>query len=350
MKKNKLYVFLAILVSIFLFGTAAINNQCGCRTLTDEKINVEKITEENETSAYVEKVEEESVAIGKISENYFKEETVKQNENLEIKEKIIFSFVVFGDNRPKDDYSPQPEEFLKILELIKDYNPDFAFDTGDIIYGGTANKETIEKQFLDFLEAISILNCKFYIAPGNHDANNKTSREYFKNFINNGEKTYYYLEYEDVYFIVLDAYEEKWGQIVGSQLLWLEDLLKVLKEKKVFVFLHPPVYSILNPECITDGSLHVAFSDIENQNYLRYLFNEFKVDGVFSGHDHLFNRQKISHTTYIITGCSGAYPYVSEDEGGFYHFLIIEIKNNNWICKVIDVDGKPVEEVTIPFN
>lgn len=279
-----------------------------------------------------------------------KEKNVKQDENLEIKEEIIFSFAVFGDNRPKDDYLPQPEEFLRILKLIKNYNPDFAFSTGDIIYGGTTDKEVIERKFLDFLDAISILNFKLYIAPGNHDVNNKISREYFQDFINSDEKSYYYFEYEDVYFIVLDAYEEKQEQIVGSQLLWLEDLLKILKEKKVFVFLHTPVYSILNPECITDGSLHIAFSDKENQNYLRYLFNEFKVDGVFSGHEHLFNRQKISNTIYIITGCSGAYPHVSKCEGGFYHFLIIEVKNNNWICKVIDVDGKLIEKVSITFN
>ena len=161
---------------------------------------------------------------------------------------------------------------------------------------------------------------------------------------------HYYFKYQDVYFIVLDAYEEKGGQITGDQLLWLEDLLKILKDEKVFVFLHPPVYSILNPECITDGSLHIAFSDKENQNYLRYLFNEFKVDGVFSGHDHLFNREKILNTTYITTGCSGAYPYVSKDRGGFYHFLIIAIENDNWISTVIDVDRKLVEKITIPFN
>ncbi len=75
------------------------------------------------------------------------------------------------------------------------------------------------------------------------------------------------------------------GQVTGEQLLWLEDLLTILKEEKVFIFIHPPVYSNLNPECVTEGSLHAAFSDKENQNYLTYLINEFKVDGVFTEHE-----------------------------------------------------------------
>jgi UDP-2,3-diacylglucosamine pyrophosphatase LpxH len=322
-----------ILVLVLIFGFGSACSDISRSTEQEDKVQVESRLEALENP---------------VKET--KEENVKQNKDLEIREEIIFSFAVFGDNRPKDDYSPQPEEFLRILKLIKDYNPDFAFSTGDIIYGGTADKEVIERKFLDFLDAISILNCKLYIAPGNHDVNNKISREYFQDFINSDEKSYYYFEYKDVYFIVLDTYEEKQGQIIGSQLLWLEDLLKILKEKKVFVFLHPPIYSILNPECITDGSLHIAFSDKENQNYLRYLFNEFKVDGVFSGHEHLFNRQKILNTTYIITGGSGANLHVSKYRGGFYHFLIIEIKNNNWICKVIDIDGKLIEKASITFN
>lgn len=321
------------LVFVLVFGFALASCDISRSTKQEDKVQVESRLETLKNP---------------VKEN--KEENLKQDEDLVIKEEIIFSFAVFGDNRPKDDYSPQPEEFLRILKLIKDYNPDFAFSTGDIIYGGITDKEVIERKFLDFLDVISILNCKLYIAPGNHDVNNKISREYFQDFINSDGKSYYYFEYEDVYFIVLDAYEEKKGQIVGSQLLWLEDLLKILKEKKVFIFLHPPVYSILNPECITDGSLHIAFSDKENQNYLRYLFNEFKVDGVFSGHEHLFDKQEISNTIYIITGGSGANLHVSKYRGGFYHFLIIEIENNSWICKIIDIDGELIEKVSLMFN
>ena len=82
-------------------------------------------------------------------------------------------------------------------------------------------------------------------------------------------------------------------------------------------FIHPPVYSYLNPDCITDGSKQIAFSDKKNQDYIRKLFKDNNVDGVFSGHEHMFHKQKEGNTEYIITALSGAEPYVSKKKAVF---------------------------------
>jgi len=245
------------------------------------------------------------------------------------------------------------------------------------------------RQFKDYLNAVSTLGDLNFVSCGNHDISNSTSRKYFNELINgpvfesaesfgikiNSEKTgdtednngaadnnasnisvkyknlYYYFKYENVYFVILNAYEEGlWGFIKDRQLSWLEKILDVLKNEDVFIFIHPPVFSYLNPDCITDGSKHVAFSSKKNQDYIRELFKEFKVDAVFSGHDHMFYRETHDGTEYIITGCSGAYPYVTEEEGGFYHFLKIDVKPNSWILTVIDKNGDIFSEDEIPFN
>ncbi len=355
MKKSKFYIFLNFIIIIILstcvlFVTAMINNGCDNKAVIDEKTKFENTSAEGDTIKDTETVEDEQLMVEKAIGNSEEEGVERQNENLEEKNEIIFSFTVFGDNGPEDGDSPQPEQFLKILELVKGCNPDFVFSTGDIIHGKPDDNEIIKRQFLDFLDAISILDCKIYIAPGDHDVSKEVTRSYFNKLINKDSKSYFYFEYKDVYFIVLDANEEKRGEISGEQLKWLKDLLSELREKKVFVFLHQPVYSILNPECITDGSLHLAFSDKKNQNNVRNLFNEFKVDGVFSGHEHLFNINKYSNTTYIISGCCGSDPRGTKEEDGFSGYILIDIKNESWIYMVIDLSGKTVTEKIISFN
>jgi hypothetical protein len=69
MKKNKMYIFFAILTIIFLFSFAALCNQCGVAAAEEEKIDVgeeeeatEEEAEEEEVAAEEEATEEEEVA------------------------------------------------------------------------------------------------------------------------------------------------------------------------------------------------------------------------------------------------------------------------------------------------
>ena len=307
--------------------------------------------------------------------------------------KILFTFVISGDNRPANNENPQPEVFIKLLKYMKQQNPDFYINTGDIIMGNTENENVIKRQFTDYLDALKNLGTLSFVAPGNHDVANNMSGKYFlewiqKPVLNNAgsigikagaglpgnelsggdpqetanneaqiengsikNSLYYYLEYKGVYFVVLDTYEKGyWGLVQTDQLFWLGQLLEKLKDKPVFVFLHPPVYSVMNPECITDGSLHVAFSSKENQDYIRSLFARYKVDGVFCGHEHFYNKQEHDGVQYIITGCSGASPYAPEDEGGFNHFLRMQIRAKSWTMDVIDSTGNKVYTEEILFN
>jgi len=264
---------------------------------------------------------------------------------------VTFSFAVSGDNRPANDALPEPPIFIDILNSIKKFSPAFYISTGDIINGGSNDSTIIKRQFSDYLKTVSILNCPIYVAAGNHEIQNNTGRKSFNKLFNNNGKTYYYFEYQNTSFIILDAYEEgNWGAIKGDELSWLKNLLPSLKTEKVFVFLHPPVYSFLNPDCITDGSKKISFSDKKNQDDIRKLFKDNNIDGVFSGHEHMFHMQKEGNTEYVITALSGADPYVSKEEGGFYHFLIIDVKENSWVLKVMDVNGNLVEENEINFN
>ena len=279
-------------------------------------------------------------------------------------DKILFSFTVAGDNRPANNELPQPGVFQEILNSMKHENPSFFVNTGDIVMGNTQNTSILERQFSDYIHATSALAIPMYVSPGNHDVANSVSREFFEKFLkiskspnskpglpDSGSEFFYSFKFEGINFIILDAYEPgNWGAVKGQELSWLESVLAKMKDEEVFIFVHPPVYSVLNPDCITDGSKHVAFSSKKNQDYIRELFKKLNVDGVFHGHEHLFNKQNIDGTEYIISGCSGAYPYVSQEKGGFYHFLRIDVKKESWICNVLDSHGNLVEQEEISFN
>jgi len=300
-------------------------------------------------------------------------------------DEVLFSFSVCGDNRPADDYLAQPEVFFKLLELIKNQDISFHMTAGDIINGQTSSEDIIKRQFSDYLDAIKILPVINFISPGNHDAANDTTRKYFLEMINHkafheaannkiqifttGDSSniisfnsilesegstnnfYYYFEFKGIFFIVLNAFENGyWGAVKEGQLEWLKNVLKKLESEEVFIFIHTPVYSVLNPDTITDGTKHVAFSSKKNLNYVRELLRKYKVDGVFSGHEHMYNKQFHDGTTFIITALSGEYPFVPAEEGGFQHFCKIDIKHDSWVLSVIDSENKLNYQEEIKYN
>lgn len=333
MVKNKNNIFFAgliIIISLLILSTIF----AGCKK------------SETKTSIITDIGSSKSITETQVSPTSGEESAATETTN-----EVTFSFAVSGDNRPANDALPEPKNFIDILNSMKKFSPVFYISTGDIINGGSNDAAILKRQFSDYLKAVSILNCPVYVAAGNHEITTDNGRNSFDQLFSNEGKTYYYFDYQNVYFIVLDAYEKgTWGAIKSDELSWLKNLLPTLKTEKIFVFLHPPVYSYLNPDCITNGSKKISFSDKKNQNDIRKLFKDNNIDGVFSGHEHMFNMQKEGNTEYIITALSGAEPYVSKEEGGFYHFCMIDVKENSWVLKVMDVNGKLVEEKETNFN
>lgn len=396
-RKIKILNLILLIFTVTLFGVLFL---LGCNNNlnnVEENSNVGKTSQNTiETTKQTaettgEKIDKEitgntASTIKEAAEKNNSETELDSNNSTDATSKeVLFSFSVCGDNRPADDYLPQPKIFLKLLELIKKEDIAFHMTTGDIINGGTDNSKIIERQFSDYLNVLKILPVINFVSPGNHDTANDTSKKYFLEMINkkafrqsmingiqifipdigNGtinintilkdessiNSFYYYFEFKGTYFIVLDAFEKGyWGAVESSQLTWLEKVLESLRDKEVFVFIHTPVYSVLNPETIVDSSKHMAFSSKKNQDYIRELFKEYKVDGVFSGHEHLYNKQFHDGTTYIITALSGEYPFVPEDKGGFYHFCKIDIREKSWTLNVIDKDRNSYYQEEIAFN
>jgi 3',5'-cyclic AMP phosphodiesterase CpdA len=248
-------------------------------------------------------------------------------------------FAVFGDNRPASAILPPGESFKKLLTQITKERVDFMFSVGDMVFGSPL-PHVYEKQYGEFTHLISKTKIPFYAAPGNHDLSYGIGVKLFKNYIY--PRTYYSFSYKNCYFIFLNTEEEKReGKIEGKQLAWLKEELKKAQGKIIFVFLHRPPYSVLNPE--GNPRKHMAFTDKENEALIRNLFENYRVKAVFAGHEHLFHYEKRNGVDYFITGCSGSPPYAPEEKGGFSHFLLVEVFKDRVKYTVVKENGERFE-------
>ena len=161
-----------------------------------------------------------------------------------------FSFVVYGDSRTGNDIH------RNIVNQIIKENPSFVVNTGDIVGDGTSWNE--------FLSIVNSIKDKYYVAIGNHeygdgggDGNFFKSMESLpkmkeKAVMNGNPSTYFSVQEENIYLIVLNRAGDKDGNTHNldgdkDQQNWLEEELKKANQLKkddkvdfIFVFLHKP--------------------------------------------------------------------------------------------------------------
>jgi predicted phosphodiesterase len=219
---------------------------------------------------------------------------------LSSKEK--FNFVIFSDLHATPDRSIR-QSFDKIIKKVPDHN--FSICLGDIIQ----DDDETEEYNCFFHDANGFLNRKpFLCAMGNHDGG---IPEKYMHYVNNfpypydciEEGAYYFIEYANVVFIVLDTDNAgNFNPAPGDvQYEWLEQCLdKHSKtDKWLFICMHRQIYS--TGSSYTSRILHeVLFPLIE----------EYHVDAVFYGHDHHYeafwtHRETNEGTLFINVGTYG---------------------------------------------
>ena len=209
---------------------------------------------------------------------------------------------------------------------------------GDNMYGFERASDYLtkfERPYKPLLDA----GVKFYAALGNHD--NRDQR-FYKPFNMDG-KTYYTFKApkQDVRFFVLET-----DYMDRRQLEWLETELRRANEKWKICYFHHPLYS--------SGARHG--SDLGLRQVLEPLFLKYSVDAVFSGHEHFYERLRPQKgITYFTSGGAGKLRRGNIREGaltarGFdtdYHFMLVEIRDDDLSFQVISRAGQTVDSGTI---
>jgi len=193
-------------------------------------------------------------------------------------------FAVIGDSGTGE--RPQ----YQIGQLMAHFREKFAFQfvlmLGDNIYG-TKNAAGFRKKFEEPYRSLLDSEVKFYAALGNHDHSDEI---YYKPF-NMGGKRYYKFRAGNAEFFALDSDYMDPGQVD-----WLRQALSESNADWKICFFHHPLYS------------HARFhgEDVDLRAQLEPIFQQFHVNVVFSGHQHVYERllpQK--GIEYIVLGNSG---------------------------------------------
>lgn len=223
-----------------------------------------------------------------------------------------YTFAVLGDSRHRTALH------RKILGRIARSNALFAINLGDIVNHGT------EKEYQAFLREIADFPLPYYVTPGNHEVSADGGFQRFLKYISPVD---YSFDLGDFRFILPDTHL---GRITDARFAWMEKLMK--DSKNTFVFQHFPPFSP-NPKMKS----HILHSDKEAKK-LMSLLEKYKIKAMFAGHIHAYLRAKRNGIDYIIAGCSGAYPVIPASEGGYPHYILVDVDGENYTARVFRVD------------
>ncbi len=256
---------------------------------------------------------------------YRKERTLSGGRRLaKLKAEHTFKFVVIGDTRTGIKH------FRKQIDEINLIDPDFVIDVGDMIPGYANEESKIEAMWDEFDKIVSRFKVPLIMVPGNHDIWNLTSRKIYRKRYG---KTYFSFSHKGVHFVVLDSeMPDSEGKTINrisdEQIKWLaKDLSDNANARAKFVFLHKPLWQ----------DRHVAKG--ASEHWLRKvhpLLVKYGVSAVFAGHIHRYVKcPTIDGVHYYITGGGGAELRCKPEEGGFYHYCLVTVRDKNWKMAVI---------------
>jgi predicted phosphodiesterase len=192
-------------------------------------------------------------------------------------------FAVIGDTGTGD--KPQYEIGRKLEEYRHHANFTFTIMVGDNIYGSERPQDFQQKFELPYKPMLDA-GVMFYAALGNHDDPNQ---RFYKPFNMNGERFYTFTK-GNIDFFVLDS-----NYIDRKQLEWFERAIKDSKSDWKMAYFHHPLYS--------SGATHGSESDL--RAVLEPLFVTYRMDVVFAGHEHFYERVKPQKGIYYFT-CGGS--------------------------------------------
>jgi predicted phosphodiesterase len=245
-------------------------------------------------------------------------------------------FAVIGDSgtgeRAQYEVAQKMETYRQATKF------DFVIMLGDNIYGGHSPRD-FQRKFEEPYKPLLDAGVKFYASLGNHDDPN--DERLYKPF-NMGGQRYYAFRKDKVAFFALDS-----NYMDPNQLTWLDQNLKNSAGDWKICFFHHPLYN--------DGKHHGSDTDLRTQ--LLPIFQQYGVNVVFSGHEHVYERIKPEHSIYFfVLGNSGKlmtndFRSSGERLKGFdteQSVMVVEIAGDTLYLQTISRSGQTIDSGQLP--
>jgi Calcineurin-like phosphoesterase len=243
-------------------------------------------------------------------------------------------FLALGDNGTGD--RPQYELAQQMTKARDSFPFDLVIMLGDNMYGSQTPADYVRK-FEQPYAPLLAAGVRFHASIGNHDRPEQVS---YKHFNMNGQRYYSYVR-NNVRFLALDS-----TLMDQKQVAWIETTLRGAGEEWKICYFHHPLYS--------NAARHGSSVDL--RVLLEPLFLKYRVNVVFSGHDHVYERlvpQKGIH--YFVSGSGGQLRRGNmrrSEQTAFafdqdLSFMLVEVAGAEMFFQVISRTGQTVDSGTI---
>ncbi len=266
-----------------------------------------------------------------LASGWFKTTPVKQ-ENIH--------FVAMGDSRS------HPDIFGSILKRVQSDEPDFIISMGDLVVAGGVYEQW-GKYYFDVagnvINHIPLVSCL-----GDHETS-PDDGELFRYFLRKDESTdkqWFSFDYGSAHFVALDYRHADNPAMID----WFKQDMQNTKAKWKFVYMHRPCYNL--------GGHRSAWG----RDIWPALFRRYKVDLIFAGHSHIYERfypllpdslPSGWPLTFVTTGGSGAGLYdVTQSEflakaESVNHYVDVFLSGDTLRLQAKRMDGSMLDKMTV---
>ncbi|NPV58541.1 MAG: hypothetical protein HPY75_02615 [Actinobacteria bacterium] len=223
-----------------------------------------------------------------------------------------FSFLVCGDPHARTD----------LLQKIVDQAlpGEFLVITGDISTGKGLDEMREMKRFLDGT------GLEYHVIPGDNDMPRGDTSTFTEVF----GPDHFYLDIQDARLVFVNDAVAGIG-CPDDQLAWLEDTLAGLEGKKTVIgFAHVPPGAPLD---VGRGGFQPR--ETESAREMLDILADAGAPVLYCGHIHAYMLYSSGPPRVVVSGGAGANPHLSEESGGFHHFLRVTVRGGEVSEEVI---------------
>ncbi len=213
-----------------------------------------------------------------------------------------FSFLVCGDPHARSDL---------LREIIGQARPgEFLVITGDISTGKGLDEM---RRMRDFLDGTGV---EYHVIPGDNDMPRGDVSVFSEVF----GPDHHFLDIQDARLVFLNDAVAGVG-CPDEQLAWLEETLSGLEgEKTVIAFAHVPPGAPLD---VGRGGFQAR--ETESAREMLDILARAGSPVLYCGHIHAYMLYSSGPPRVVVSGGAGADPHLSEQSGGFHHFLRVTV-------------------------